>query len=303
MGLQEELQDIIEALSGEAGVTPPSGTEDQLKWYLDDIEAILREGGGSGVETFVREYNGEIGIGVSVDASGNPPSITGSDGDYYFTLAFNSVAVEEIPEGWIIIAWEWVAGMWEFSSALLPIAAKDLHWVAIKNGTDIDGYYVILTGNTAADLPQWELLGAAAVVPDGVTIDYNMAGKLAARGYSYSRDEKDTGKVWHDGKPIYRRVFTGNIVAEANVSVQTPLILGVGCLVDQGGYIQTVQGVKICLPHYFDDNSWYKNPSIIRGNAYLDIVNDTLFLESCVSTERVGTTDNGYEIWAEYTKL
>jgi hypothetical protein len=178
MGLQKELQDIIEALSGEAGVTPPPGTKDQLKWYLDYIIAILREGGGGGVETFVREYNGEVGIGVSVDASGNPPPITGSDGDFYFTLAFNSTAVEEIPEGWIIIAWEWVAGMWEFSSALLPIAAKDLHWVAVKNGADIAGYYIILTGNTETDLPKWELLGAAAVVPDGKTIDYNGAGKL-----------------------------------------------------------------------------------------------------------------------------
>jgi hypothetical protein len=39
--LEIELQKIIEALSGGSGVTPPPGTEDQLKWYLDLIRVCL----------------------------------------------------------------------------------------------------------------------------------------------------------------------------------------------------------------------------------------------------------------------
>jgi hypothetical protein len=46
--LEIKLQRIIEALSGGSGVTPPPGTEDQLKWYLDLIIYLLNEGGAGG---------------------------------------------------------------------------------------------------------------------------------------------------------------------------------------------------------------------------------------------------------------
>jgi hypothetical protein len=44
--LEIELQEIIEALSGSSGVTPPPGTDDKLKWYLDFIIELLNSGGG-----------------------------------------------------------------------------------------------------------------------------------------------------------------------------------------------------------------------------------------------------------------
>jgi hypothetical protein len=182
----EKLNAIITLLNGgsydlnsEDGVIRNSYWKTLVEKINLIIASLINSGGGPGV--FVREYNGEVGIGVDVIPSGNSPTVAGNEGDYYFTLAFNSAAIHGLPEGWIIIPWDRVAGMWELSSTLLPISAKDLHWVAVKNGTDVDGYYVILTGDTVADLPKWELLGAAAVVPDGETIDYNAAGKLEAK--------------------------------------------------------------------------------------------------------------------------
>jgi hypothetical protein len=56
--LQEELQEIIEALGGDNDTTPPPGTRDKLKWYLDLIETTLREGGvfNKGTLTLPDEY-------------------------------------------------------------------------------------------------------------------------------------------------------------------------------------------------------------------------------------------------------
>jgi hypothetical protein len=111
---------------------------------------------------FKREFNGEVGIGIDVIPSGDAPTVTGNDGDYYFTLAYSSEP-DGLPIGWIIICWQWQDGAWDFSSELLPIAAVDLHWVAVKNNDDITGYYVMKSGDGPDNLPKWELLGPAAV--------------------------------------------------------------------------------------------------------------------------------------------
>jgi hypothetical protein len=211
-GLQVKLQEIIEALNGESGVAPPPGTEDQLKWYLDEIINILNGGGGdSYLGVFVREFNGLVGIGVSVDASGNPPAVSGQEGDRWFTLAFNDSPADGLPAGWIIIPWEYLNGAWDFSRLLLPIAAKDLHWVAVKNGNDVEGYYVILSGPNETDAPEWELLGAAAIVPDGKTIGYNAKGELEAKYFgSIQTDPVDstaTDDMVLSAKNVYANIL------------------------------------------------------------------------------------------------
>jgi hypothetical protein len=45
--LESELQEIIEALSGNPSGSPPPGTEDKLKWYLDLIIFLIENGGGT----------------------------------------------------------------------------------------------------------------------------------------------------------------------------------------------------------------------------------------------------------------
>jgi hypothetical protein len=109
---------------------------------------------------FQREFNGEIGTGVDIIPDGSAPSVAGNEGDYYFTLAYEPAPVGELPAGWLIIAWEYSDGFWDFSSQLLPIAAKDLHWVAVRNGDEVHGYYVMGAGGDVNHPPQWELIGA-----------------------------------------------------------------------------------------------------------------------------------------------
>jgi hypothetical protein len=109
---------------------------------------------------FQREFNGEIGTGVDIIPDGSAPSVAGNEGDYYFTLAYEPTPVGELPAGWLIIAWEYSDGFWDFSSQLLPIAAKDLHWVAVRNGDEVHGYYVMGAGGDVNHPPQWELIGA-----------------------------------------------------------------------------------------------------------------------------------------------
>ena len=60
----------------------------------------------------------------------------------------------------------------------------------------------------------WEAVGGTITgdtLPIGSEVDYT--GTDIPAGWeeveSYSTDEIDTGKVWVDGKPIYRKVFTG----------------------------------------------------------------------------------------------
>jgi hypothetical protein len=181
--------DIISSVSDIAallGVSPDtSGTGDPVLSLLSGIKVYLA-GGGVGPGVFVREFNGQTGIGVSVESEPGASGVTA--GDIWFTLTFNdpeSPGFPKAPTGWIIVPWEWhtyssgpISAQWLLSESLLPIAAKDLHWVAVQNASSIEGYYVILSGPEEADEPIWELLGAAAVVPDGKTIRYNSAGEL-----------------------------------------------------------------------------------------------------------------------------
>jgi hypothetical protein len=231
--LEIELQNIIEALTGKPSGNPPPGTEDKLKWYLDEIIVILKgSGGDSYLGVFVREFNGQVGIGVNVDASENPPTASGQEGDLWFTLAFNPAASDDLPAGWIITPWVYTNGAWEFPSSLHPITAKDLHWAAVQNGNEIEGYYIILSGSNETDLPKWELLGAAAVVPDGETIDYNTAGKLGIKnGIEPLTDTwTQTGRKYAT-KDIWWRRFTGNLTYQGSGDAGSiPIILRILCL-------------------------------------------------------------------------
>lgn len=60
-------------------------------------------------------------------------------------------------------------------------------------------------------------------LPVGTEVDYD--GETVPDGWSeiqdYSTSEIDTGKVWIDGRPIYRIVFTGTITSVSNLKVGT----------------------------------------------------------------------------------
>jgi hypothetical protein len=56
------------------------------------------------------------------------------------------------------------------------------------------------------------------------TIDAQAAWKVYKKSINYSTAKTATGDIWIDGKPIYRRMFTGTITAAANAAVNTVLL-------------------------------------------------------------------------------
>jgi hypothetical protein len=115
-------------------------------------------------------------------------------------------------------------------------------------------------------------------------------------GYAYSTAEKPTGEVWIDGKPIYRRVFTGNITGAANTKITTNLSSGVDILVNAGGWWKFGNDVT-AMPNCISVDS----VDSFRSNIIVQ--NNVVTFNSISYLARTGTTNNAYEIWVEYTKL
>jgi hypothetical protein len=117
-------------------------------------------------------------------------------------------------------------------------------------------------------------------------------------GRSYSLVETATGETWLDGKKIYRRAYTGNIVAAAGVQVTAVLQAnpGIDAIVDYGGWWQLggLATGKIAV-----------NVTRATDNPFFSVVSlgDDLNLVSTSYLARAGTTNNAYQIWVEYTKV
>jgi hypothetical protein len=170
---QLELNNFEELTKGISGGSGGMSAADKAKLDVSASTTYVNEQiAAAALNTFQREYNGEVGIGVAVIPSGDAPDVEGEEGDRYFTLAYND-SPDGLPVGWIVICWEYENDAWGFSSTLLPIAAVDLHWVAVKKSEDISGYYIIKTGDTIDDLPQWELLGAEVMAGAPFTIGWH----------------------------------------------------------------------------------------------------------------------------------
>jgi hypothetical protein len=120
---------------------------------------------------FQREFVDIAGIGVEVPAGSTGPSFTGAEGDRCFTLSWAGSA-------WQMVCWVMQDGAWVEDTGFLPIPARDLHWVAVRNGGEIHGYYAIGVSDTQDSPPQWELIGAD--ISDYYTkaeVDARLAGK------------------------------------------------------------------------------------------------------------------------------
>ena len=93
---------------------------------------------------------------------------------------------------------------------------------------------------------------------------------------SYSTKEIDTGEVWIDGKPIYRKVFSGTVSSGALTTVQTSIksTLGIDFVCKIYGILNSNDGT-VCT-NYYQDNSdklrvWINNQdqlNIQRGSSY-----------------------------------
>jgi hypothetical protein len=115
----------------------------------------------------------------------------------------------------------------------------------------------------------------------------------------YTTTEEWTGGYWIDGKPIYRRVFTGNIVAAADAEHQEVLATEAENMISYGGWWQIGEGFSgkysLCAYSPSSNANLY---GFIFWNA-----NQSLRLVSRSDKVRAGTNNNAYQIYVEYTKI
>lgn len=108
----------------------------------------------------------------------------------------------------------------------------------------------------------------------------------------YTTAEQVVGQ-WTDGKPIYRRVFSGTITNTANTRANATLWSGspINKVISTGGWIRYSTAGITCIPHgegageyrfiYVQDGTNNLNLAVLSASAY---------------------TNRPYEVWVEYTK-
>ena len=91
---------------------------------------------------------------------------------------------------------------------------------------------------------------------DGNTIAHDIDVNVQTRGTSdadYSTSEVETGRLWIDGKPIYRKVVNATTTSgSSSVSVSA---LSIDTLVSSSAIVETSNGIKFVCPYYNTDNS------------------------------------------------
>lgn len=118
---------------------------------------------------------------------------------------------------------------------------------------------------------------------------------------NYSLDEVNTGKKWIDGKPIYRKCYTGTINITANTRVNKDLETNsdIENLINVGGYMGYNSGTpkgRNTVPSAECNNSGVMTNFI---TVYVVAADNTLRLA------RYSNADRGsqpYAVWVEYTK-
>lgn len=118
---------------------------------------------------------------------------------------------------------------------------------------------------------------------------------------SYSLDEVNTGKKWIDGKPIYRKCYTGTINITANTRVNKDLETNsdIENIINVGGYMGYNSGTpkgRNTIPSSECNTSGVMTNFIM---VYVVAADNTLRLT------RYSNADRGsqpYAVWVEYTK-
>lgn len=103
---------------------------------------------------------------------------------------------------------------------------------------------------------------------------------------SYSTNEINTGKIWIDGKPIYRKVFTGTLGTTASNDIS----FSIDTLIDEGGYVRYGAAYQFPIPSTFGTQG----------------VNDIRLIKKDANTLTLQYGSNlnsqNYAVWIEYTK-
>ena len=161
---------------------------------------------------------------------------------------------------------------------------------------------------TAAEMDQMVandqyLRDFCAGLADGTNLSDGViqARKLVPGLSSYSTTERDTGITWVNGKPIYRKCYTGTITITANTRVNVDLeanspiedIISVGgCM----GYSSGTAKGRNFIPSAESNTS-----GVMTNFSMVYLVADS----STLRLTRFSNTDRGsqpYAVWVEYTK-
>jgi hypothetical protein len=210
----------------------------------------------------------------------------------------------------------------QLSFSLYGNAASDARNGVNKQGfghTPVNAYHTILdNGHDAIWIPKqvsthfpsvvissaYKNTNAYDVQPTGtplnisVTTDAEPSTTLAQIAnkadddYSYSTTETFTGKYWIDGKPIYRKVFTGTISGGTSaVSTIISSNSGISQIVDCGGWWDGGNGNIHTMP--------FSHSANYSASIYV-VKSSTLLYMYSVTAAR---TNAPYQIWVEYTKV
>lgn len=130
-------------------------------------------------------------------------------------------------------------------------------------------------------------------LPIGSEVDYE--GETVPYGWeqitdpnNYSTDEVNTGKIWTDGKPIYRKVFNGNLSNDSNTQTVTHSISNIGTVTSIFGTIYDGSSGQYWSALCYSSTDWC-NVRFDNTNMYLN---------------HGGSNLNGkvYKVIVEYTK-
>jgi hypothetical protein len=148
------------------------------------------------------------------------------------------------------------------------------------------------------------LAGKTVTLKDVYPEQSNLSYLLAD---DYSLDEKpvlilDKGiirqKQDYDGRLVFEKTSVGNIVAASGVTVNTNLVaVSAYSIIGAKGWIQAgdTHSEKISLSSI--------TPGAYLSYAQVFVTASTIQIHTNSSSERVGTTNNGYRITVEYTKV
>lgn len=124
------------------------------------------------------------------------------------------------------------------------------------------------------------------IIINGESVELpDSSGGGGSSGDAYSTEEQVIG-TWIDGRPIYRRVFTGSSFQTSTTWTKLHHIAGFQELVRIWGTI-----------NYPSDNQWSPLPS---HNVVLSVING--YVSSLITSGTSGTVGNPYKIVVEYTK-
>lgn len=173
--------------------------------------------------------------------------------------------------------------------------------ITADGASGVTAYYVVLSRVTitsgTTDLTSDDIATGDIAQVTAPNVDFTPVTSLG----DYSTTEQDTGHKWIDGKPIYRKCYTGTITITANTRVTVVLesSTNIENLINVGGYMGYASGNpkgRNSIPSSESNTS-----GVVTNFSMVYLVADSNNLQLV----RFSNNDRGsqpYAVWVEYTK-